>query len=241
MTISDKQVVDHLMEEELARRHAAFHIHLGVLTNTPGMTTWYGANLGNAATIHDLNGQPLFYDFPVLSPQREQIGLVRTAASRVLGVPVVDIYLGGPHWTPGRATLQAQEYVEKKLNGKVIDSKTVCYAYPKMGIGVNWKKPKGKIKRRTIFDLFDITEVLEKTEKDVRGAAMFSIYDNLSEKMVPKALKRFDPYEKIIKDIQDETGLDLSRSLYMEEFQRVQASIIGYIKLFYSKILPCFK
>ena len=59
MTISDKQVVDHLMEEELARRHAAFHIHLGVLTNTPGMTTWYGANLGNAATIHDLNGQPI--------------------------------------------------------------------------------------------------------------------------------------------------------------------------------------
>jgi len=240
MAISDKQVVDHLMEEELARRHAAFHIHLGVLTNTPGMTTWYGANLDEATTIHDLNGQPLFYDFPVLSPQREQIGLVRTAASRVLGVPVVDIYLGGPHWTPGRATLQARDYVEKELKGKVIDSKIVCYAYPRIGVEVNWKKPTGKIKRRSIFDLFDLTEVQEKPEPDVQGPGPFSIYDNLSEEMVPETFKRFAVYEKIFKAFQDKTDLDLSKPLRMEEYQRAQAFIMGIIKLFYSKTLQGF-
>ena len=240
MAISDKQVFDNLMEEEHARRHAAFQIHLSVLTNTPGMEAWHGANLGEAATVYDLNNQPLFYDFPVLSLGRERIGLVRTAASRVLGVPVFDIYLGGAHWTPGRATLQVREYVEKKLKGKVIGSKVICYAYPKMGIEVKWKKPRGKVQRRTVFDIYDLKEIHKEAETDVPGAGIFSIYDNLSEKMVPEALRQFDPHEKIIRNIQDETGLDLSKPLHMEELQRVQSAIMVLVELFYSKILSCF-
>jgi hypothetical protein len=70
---------------------------------------------------------------------------------------------------------------------------------------------------------------------------MFSIYENLSEKMVPRALKRLVPYEKIIEDIKKNIKKDLSKSLDMQEFQKVQTYIAKFLKVYHSKVLPCFK
>ena len=129
-----KQIKENLVHPEHAARHAAAHLHIGVFTNTPGMTTWRGANLGELTTIYDLNGLPLFYDFPVLSPQCEQVGTVRASASRVLGVPVVTTYIGGSRWNTSAAALWAHKFVEDELKSRIIESKPVCYAYPKLGI-----------------------------------------------------------------------------------------------------------
>jgi len=237
MAIKKERILEHLVKPEHAARHAATHLHIDVFTNTPGMTTWTGANLGEPTTIYDLNSLPLFYDYPVLSPNREQIGTIRASASRVLGVPVLATYLGGPRWNTEKATLWAHEYIEGKLKGKIIDSKPVCYAYPKLGIEVNWKNRRDQA-QRTIIDVGDFSVVPEKSEPGMRGAGMLSFYDNISGRLVPKALKSFALYDILIEELQDRAGIDLFGLLDNDQFQVVQTSLTEMIRPFYkSKIL----
>jgi len=39
--IKEQQFREYLNEPERAARHAAAQMHMGILTNTPGMTTWH--------------------------------------------------------------------------------------------------------------------------------------------------------------------------------------------------------
>ena len=208
-----KQIKENLIDPEHAARHAASHLHIGVFTNTPGMTTWGGVNLGELTTIYDLNGLPLFYDFPVLSPLHEQVGTVRASASRVLGVPVPTTYIGGSRWNTSAATLWSHKFVEGELKGRIIDSKPVCYAYPKLGIEVKWKKgPKGRI-QRTIIDVGDHSVVPKKVKPKMRGLGALPVYDNIPEKLVGESIEKFALYDKLVDELQKRAGLDLTSSL----------------------------
>jgi len=201
------------------------------------MTTWRGANLGELSTIYDLNSLPLFYDFPVLSQQREQVGTIRASASRVLGVPVVTTYIGGSRWNTSAATIWSHKFVEGELKGRIIDSKLVCYAYPKLGIEVKWKKgPKGRI-QRTIIDVGDQSIVPKKIKPKMRGPGALPVYDNIPEKLVADAIEKFTLYDKLVDELQERAGLDLESSLELEEFHRVQTSLIEMIPWYTSKTL----
>jgi hypothetical protein len=236
MAIHEDQFREYHIGPEHATRHAVTHMHMGVFTNTPGMALWRGANLGESTTIYDLNGQVLFYDFPVLTPQREQVGTIRASANRVLGVQVPTTYLGGPRWNVSRAILWAHKYVETELKGRVIDSQPVCYAYPKLGVAVNWEGPKGDPKR-TIIDIGDYSEVPEKVAPEMRGPGAFSVYDSIPEKAVPEAIEKFALYEKLLEELQDRTKFDLAVSLDLVQFQAVQIALIELIPFFTSRIL----
>ncbi|MGD1993267.1 MAG: C39 family peptidase [Anaerolineae bacterium] len=236
MAIQEEQFREYQIEPEHAARHAAAHMHVNIFTNTPGMTTWRGANLGESTLIYDLNGRPLFYDFPVLSPQREQVGTIRASASRVLGVPAPTTYLGGPRWNTSRVTLWSQKYVESELRGRVIDSRPVCYAYPKLGIAVDWEDPKGEA-QRTIIDVGDYSVVPERVEPQMRGPGAVSVYDSIPEKAVPEATERFALYDKMVQELQERAGLDLASFLELEEFHKVQTSLVEVIPWYTTKIL----
>ena len=109
-------------------------------------------------SVYDLNGEPLFYDFPVFSSEREPLGLIRTGASRVIGIPVLSAYLGATRWDAHRAIAKASEVVEKEYRGKVISIRLVCYAYPKLGIDVVWQR-EGARSQRAIMDVGDFSIV----------------------------------------------------------------------------------
>jgi hypothetical protein len=236
MAIQEQQFREHFIEPKHAARHAAAHMHMSIFTNTPGMTAWRGANLGEPTLIYDLNDQTLFYDFPVLSSQREQVGTVRASASRVLGVPAPTTYLGGPRWHISRGILWAHKYVEKELRGRIIDSKPVCYAYPKLGIAVNWEDKKGQA-QRTIIDAGDYSVVPERVESEMRGPGAFSVYDNIPEKVVPEAIEKFALYDKLVEELQERAGVDLAILLEIEEFHTVQTSLTAMLPYYYTKIL----
>jgi hypothetical protein len=57
-------------------------------------------------TLFDLNGQPLFYDYPLVGGG-VTVGTIRTAANRKLGSPVISMSHTPPGWTPeiGRVCL----------------------------------------------------------------------------------------------------------------------------------------
>ena len=236
MAIKKERILEHLVKAKDAARHAAFHLHIGVFTKTPGMTTWIGANLEEPTTIYDLNGLPLFYDYPVLSLQHEKVGMIRASASRVLGVPVPATYISGPHWDIKSATQRAHKYVEDELKGKIIDSKPVCYGYPKLGIAVNWEDSKDQAKR-TIIDVGDHSIVPENVEPEDRKSGAISVYDLIPEEMLPDAIERFILYDKMVDELQERADVDLAGFLAPEEFHRVQTSLIEMIPWHTSKIL----
>jgi hypothetical protein len=236
MSVPEEHIRQHLIEPERAVRHAAVQLHTGIFTNTPGMANWWGANLGRPVSIHDLNGQPLFYDIPVFSPESEQLGLVRASASRVLGVPAPTVYLGGPRWRTGEATLWAREFVQKEHQGRVIDTQLVCYAYPKLGVAVTWEDGKRE-RRRTIIDVSDYSIVPEKVKPEMRGPGAWSLYERIPEEVVPEAVESFGLYERIVDELQERSDADLSVRLELERFEAVQGALGMMISLYTTKIL----
>jgi len=237
MAILENLIKKHWIDPKVAVNHAAFHLHMAILANTPGMTAWRGFVLGEASTIHDLNGQPLFHDFPVLSSDGDPIGTVRASASRVLGVPVLATYLGGPRWDLNKAAIQARAYVEGTLKGRVIATRPVCYAYPKLGIEVKWEEAGGGA-RRIVLDAGDGSLVQEKGETGMRGTGLSSFYGSLPEKRVPEAVKRFGVYDSLMKDLKARSRLELAAHLDLGEFQRAQSVMIELMTpLWTSKVL----
>jgi hypothetical protein len=186
------------------------------------MVNWRRSRLAEPVTIHDLNGEPLFYDFTVTSLEGEPMGLVRASANRSLAEPVTSVYLGGPRWDLGTALLRAGEIVERKLRGKVISTKVVCYAYPKLGIAVEWTTPRRPEPERTIFDVSDLSIVPEQVEPDMRGPGAWSVYDRMSGRTVPRAVKRFDSFQKVVSRIRRAVRSDLVATLSSDKFEMVQ-------------------
>lgn len=229
---------ENILTSKQAAAHAAAHIHVGAFTKTPGMTEWRGTSLREPVLIYDLSDQPLFYDFPVYSQRFGEVGRIRTSASRVLGIPVPSVYLGAVPWNESKAHLKALELIEKKYRGRVLSAKVVCYAYPKLGIAVDWTKKRRDDCRRTIIDVSDYSIVPERVEPELRGPGIRSVYDTISSRAVPRAVKQFLKYDELITVVQKEAKVDLVKSLGYEKFERVQ-SILGemVISFFYTKIL----
>lgn len=233
-----KTIRAHITGHKRAASHAATHLHIGVLTKTPGMLDWRGANLGRPVTVYDLNDEPLFYDFPVLSRGRQRLGLIRASASRVIGVPVPSIHLGPAVLDVDEASRKAARLVRRKYKRKVVGTKLVCYAYPKLGIAVLWEK-RGE-PQRTIVDVGDFSIVPEKVKPEMRGPGAVSSYGRIQEGAVPRAVRNFGRYGKVVDELQERSGKDLSTRLNLREFDALQVVLekaVVQLELFYTRVL----
>jgi len=233
-----KTIRAHITERKRAASHAAIQLHIGVLAKTPGMVDWRGANLGRPVTVYDLNDEPLFYDFPVLSRGRERLGLIRASASRVIGVPVPSIHLGPAVLNVDETSRKAARLIRQKYKRKVVSTKLVCYAYPKLGIAVRWEK-RGEA-QRTIVDVGDFSIVPEEVKPEMRGPGAVSSYGQIQEEAVPRAVRNFGRYGKVVDELQERSGKDLSTHLRLRDFDRVQAVLkkaVVQVELFYTKTL----
>lgn len=101
----------HRVDIQAARESASLAVIRNAAAETPGVAGLLKSRIRKVpTTIYDINGSPLFYDFPV-SVRGGHGGGVRTAASRILGSPVVALELGSRHWSYNAAV--------KKLTPKV--------------------------------------------------------------------------------------------------------------------------
>jgi Peptidase_C39 like family len=106
--------------------------------------------------IFDINGDILFYDFPLLAATRP-IGFVRTAADERVGTPGVFVEIGERSWDVPDATNAAIRRVES-IGGEVESVRLICYSYPKLGIEVvSGKAVNGN--RGHVFDVASGNEV----------------------------------------------------------------------------------
>jgi hypothetical protein len=184
----------HLITVEKAAAYAISQLNIDVAARKSGMSHWIGAVLGDQVTVYDLNGEPLFYDFTVFSPTNEPLGLVRASASRVLGAPVMSVYLGAPRWNVGQAFLRIRKMVEKKYKEEPVGIRLVCYAYPKLGMEILPSRKRDA--QPEIIDIGDFSIVSEKMmaksgEHPMRGPGAWSFYEQIHKDSIAKSLELF--------------------------------------------------
>jgi hypothetical protein len=121
----------------------------------------------------------------------------------------------------------------------VVGTRLVCYAYPKLGISVEWKRRNEDRTRRTIVDIGDFSVVPDRVEPGMRGPGALSFYGQIVESRVPEAIEHFRSYDKIVEELQERSGKELSVQLRLLDFDAVQAQIgtVIQLELFKTKVL----
>lgn len=207
--------LEHIITAEQAASYAIAQLNIDVAMKKTGMVNWAGAVLGDFVTVYDLNGEPLFYDFSVISPANEPLGLVRAAASRVLGAPVMSVYLGAPRWNASQAFMKVTRAAQRKNKDEVVSTRLVCYDYPKIGVEVVvGRREEGG---RQIIDVGDFSTVPEKVEVTegrgpARGRRIWSFYEQISQKSANKSIDLFSAYDKFVEHVQKRSGKKLANA-----------------------------
>ena len=140
------------VQEEKAREHAHYSIKKFWAHSAIGLEYWNNFQIeSEPLLINDLNGHLLFYEY-VINNGKKPLGLIKAAASKIIGstIPQIQVTPRGwdPHLAVEMAKKKAKEYLPKT---KIISSEFVCYSYPKIGVSIKIEDPdigEGKL----IFD-----------------------------------------------------------------------------------------
>lgn len=176
--------------------HATVAVLKNAAAGLPGTERWVtGAVRKTPLLIHDINGQPLFYDFEVASGQ-EVFGNVRVAASKVLGLGAVAAELGPRSWSFDAAVKKLAPKARRELGRATTPApKLVCYSYPKLGVMYETETEKGR--SRAIYDVASLARVPEKPGgRETEGFYAWSYYDSLSDDERRQRLARYSKAEK---------------------------------------------
>ena len=143
---------EHVDPARTAATALLVHRHIPI-SQLHGVVALTGAVLGDTPiVIHDLNGEPLFHDYP-LTEGAAVVGTIRCAAHRRLGAPVVSISHAAPGWDPDSALRLATASLRaREPDAAVTDSQLVCYAYPKIGTRLSFTVPGKPDAQSDIFD-----------------------------------------------------------------------------------------
>ena len=170
--------------------HAALAVMRDSVAGVPGLTGLLAGRVRKEPIpIFDINGTLLFFDYAV-GRGAETAGYVRTAASRVVGPPVVAIEIGPRHWDYAAAVRRLKPRVKKQFPGAAIsEPKLVCYSYPKLGVMFHAKSAEKST--RAIFDVADLSPIPESPRPDREGSYAWSFYDALSDQERRARSRRF--------------------------------------------------
>jgi hypothetical protein len=117
-----------------ARRLAALELNALFLAGAMPESVFEGAGVATAGTpIHDLNGEVLFYRFP-LTRGRTQVAYADAAAHTALGAPLLAVSCGQIWDEDAIQKLAAAKARNVKHGIKYDQSRFVAYSYPKVAI-----------------------------------------------------------------------------------------------------------
>lgn len=171
------------------------HAVLGVLKNAaagaPGLEHWVAGTVRKTPlAVHDINGQPLFYDFDV-ARGKDLFGTVRVAASKVIGAGVVAAEIGARQWNYDEAVKKLARKVKREFGRAAVAGPTlVCYSYPKLGVMFEVEGENRRV--RVIYDVSSLSRVPETSEAAGReGFTAWSFYGALTDEARKQRLARF--------------------------------------------------
>lgn len=186
-----------LIPADVRLHHVAFSLAGQLSVDLPGLAPWRTAAVGKEPDeIFDLNGKPLFYDYPVRKGQ-QVLGYVRAAASKVLGTVAVSYDIGPRGWDIAANARKAAALVKKQNPGaKIGEPKLVCYGYPKLGFLFEAARD-GEAPVRIVLDGPTLQPVPEQAPDGREGVFAWSFYDSLDEDARKARLRRFNLGEKV--------------------------------------------
>jgi hypothetical protein len=143
--------------------------------------------------IHDLNGEPLFFEFSVRDGKRE-IGRTKAAASKLVGSPVVSIERGARGWDVAKAQAMAVAAAKKAFPRRDVAAKEfVCYSYPKIGVRVEIDAGKGG---NIIVDVSDGSIVQNFGAEENEGQTAWSFLEARPPSALDQRLRRYAEAEQ---------------------------------------------
>ena len=182
--------------EELAE-HLVISLAGAVAAGLPHVADWHKASISKEPMeIFDINGTLLFLDYPV-SRGQEVCGYVRSAASRIVGNPVVSFEVGPRAWDFDAAVRKLSPLVKRSYPGARIRSpRLVCYSYPRVGVRFEVTSREGQTTAVT-YDVTGLKPVPDTPgQPDREGVGMRSFYDALGDPERKARLARFHEIDR---------------------------------------------
>ena len=201
MSASVNQVDRNMLSREESLEYASLAAIQGVIAGLAGLEAWERATIRKRPVrIFDINGSLLFLDYSIVRAG-EVVGTVRTAASRVLGSPIVAQIIGSNSWDYDAAVEQLTPKVRQDYpDWTIVDTRLVCYSYPKLGVMFGMLDHRGD-PARLIFDVADFSLIPESPSEagpvTREGAYAWSFYGSLSEDDRSARLARFNAIDQI--------------------------------------------
>jgi len=180
----------HLTPRQDLAEHAALAVLRQAAAGLPGMPAWLAGRVQKTPIrIYDINGALLFLDYAIARGS-DVFGYVRTAASQIVGAPVVAIEMGQRSWDFDAAVRRLKPRVKKEFPGaKLSEPLLVCYSYPKLGVMFTVE---GESQARVIYDVADLSRISERPERtDSEGSFAWSFYEAISNDDRRTRLRRF--------------------------------------------------
>jgi len=230
------------IEPELAMEHAIISFRRSWAAGIEGFDQWGTVELdSDPLVIHDLNGEPLFYEFTAMDG-KDQIGRLKASATKRLGATVPTIEMGARPWDPRKGTDNAKKKVKKQYpNARIEDTELVCYSYPKIGVRIDIVDEKlGR--KSVIYDIADTSEVKRFGLDELEGQTAWSYLDSLDPMQVEGKIQLWDLRDKEREAAIKQTPKLLARAFTLKESVKIRDTLLVpsdyvYIPFFSSKVL----
>jgi hypothetical protein len=215
------------VEPQSAMEHALLAFRRSWAAGVPDFASWGTVVLDpRPLLIHDLNGEPLFYEFTALKGN-QTVGRIRTSATKRLGAPVFTVALTPHRWNPQKGIAAAQRETKRLYPKATITGRQlVCYSYPMMGVRVDLQLSARKTKS-TLFDLVTGRQVTSFGTPTSNEIAASSMLDSLSPDEIEKRTRRWE-----LRDQEREIAKIKTPRLFDEGFtEREAAQLQGSFNL----------
>ena len=129
--------------------------------------------------IYDIHGVPLYHQFSI-EDEGKEIGIIKAAASKVLGCTVCTIEVTPPSLDYQTVMTNAKTaFMQKNKDLRFISAMLVCYRYPEIGIMVHCYNVSSESEEYIILDARDYSVVSADSPSYGGVPAVWSIYDEI--------------------------------------------------------------
>lgn len=225
------------VDKKRAMEHALMTFRRAWSGDVPGFKSWGTVELDpDPLVIHDLNGEPLFFEFSAMEG-KEQAGRVKASATKRIGASVPTVEFGPRRWDPARGTELAKKKARELYpRAKIGGSGLVCYSYPKIGVRIDLAdKELGQ--KSLIFDVADGSLVTRFGIDELEGQAAWSFLDNIKPWHAEERIRLWDIRDEELDAARKKTPKLFARGYTAREAERLRATFVlesAYLIPFYS-------
>lgn len=224
--IRDKKKPEANIEPERAMEHALLTFRRAWAGRIEGFEPWGSVELdSDPLVIHDLNGEPLFYEFSAMDGN-EQIGRIKTSATKRVGATVPTVEMGVRPWNPDIGKKNAKKRVKELYpKARIENTELVCYGYPKIGVRVDIADEQLGDKS-LIFDVADASEVARFGSDELEGQTAWSYLDEQDPLQAEHKERLWELRDKEREAANKETPKIFARAFTSKEAEKVKSTFL---------------